>query len=148
MSFISTLSKVTLLICIGVLGFSSSASAQVRHADFYFLNVPSAPLLVKMYPGTSTENANQWLENTSRGTIINFQTGCVRQNTATIEVFDRHRPITIGIGPADSNDNKLFLPRGSHTGDLPLQCAAPNKVAVIEVNFADGGRWSIKSKLD
>ena len=139
------LSKVTLLVCIGILGFHGSTTGQVRNADFYFLNVPSAPLIVKMSPGGSTEIPYQWLENTSRGTIINFQTGCVTQNTAKIEIFDNHRPITIKIGPADSNDNQLFLPRGSHDGYLALQCSAPKKVAVLEVTFADGGRWSIKS---
>lgn len=144
MSFISTLSKLTLLFCIGLVGLSSPANGQARDADFYRVNVPSSPLLININMGTATRRPQQSLANASHGTIVSYRSGCIRQVTGRIEVVDKHTLVTIGIGSIDSRDNILYLPNGSH-GYLPLQCSAPNKVAMIEVNFADGGQWSIKS---
>lgn len=116
---------------------------QSSPSNEYWINVASSPLRIVVTNPPVPGRINEMIENISYGSVIEFQLGCIKIDGTNLEVVEQRNVEKIDIGPVSSGGNKLFLPRGLH-GTYLMMCSRPNKVAIISVKFADGGKWVVR----
>ena len=125
-------------------GLSSNAIGQARPTGYeYWFNAPSSPLKINVRPENSPL-MDLFLENLSQGDIVSFQFGCIAEKDGLIKIVKKSETERIKINSSSDTNNKLYLPKSAHGNSLQSKCSSSLKVSIINVSFADGGKWAIE----
>lgn len=123
------------------LSFSGPAWAQTIDAvdaqAKALLNLPSSPLTIGVTPNGRYLIA----ENYSRGTVNEYQAGCVTEELGKLTVQSLFKPLKVEL-PPPSDGKRWFA--GMDFRDLNSCSDKSAKLAVIRVSFADGSEWKIR----
>lgn len=132
-----------LLLIVGTFHANPQAKSQTTLNSEYWLNIGSCPLKINVNESGSPFTS-LFLENTAQSAIIDYQLGCVVEENGVIKIKAEKPVEKIEIKSSATTDNILYLPKSSHGNYLSSICSQPYKVAIINLNFADGGTWTLK----
>jgi hypothetical protein len=128
-----------------ILSAGFSANGQINPLDdANWMNIPSSPLKIGIKKSKYPLMNGYFLENTSQGSIISFQLGCVTEENGLMTIHQELEVLKGKVKSVSARDNTFYLPRSPHGSYLSSRCDYRYKVTVINVGFADGGVWAIK----
>lgn len=83
------------------------------------------------------------LENHSAKRIVRYRLGCVVEERSRIKILSKRKEEVSDLPPADSSKSRISFTALS-VSRIKNKCVAKGaKVAVVEVNFADGTAWNL-----
>lgn len=135
-----------LAVILLLLILSSSSSMSLTHQadvvtpqDWWF-NVPSSPLEFSLFPNKRFLG----LTNRSTGRIVQFALGCVTQDGDKIRAVCRATVTKTDLAASSTSGQQLYFKDvAAYSEDRKCCDKAKAKLAVVEVNFADGSTWKI-----
>jgi hypothetical protein len=106
----------------------------------WWINVPSSPLEFKLFPNKRFLG----LTNRSTGRVVQFRLGCVIQGRDLIRVVRKATVTKTDLAASGAAGQQFYFKDVSSYAEDRKCCAKENaKLAVVEVNFADGSTWKV-----
>jgi hypothetical protein len=137
--------NLVLIIGMGLLLFIPmslmSQSLSKGELEQKWLNRPSAPLQF-----TAAPLGNVYaIGNRSDARVIRYQLGCVLAEGDAIRILNRRPDESVDLAPMDRTNKEvhskmIFSSKGAWQQPF---CESTAKLAVLEVEFSDGGTWRI-----
>lgn len=108
----------------------------------WVLKQPTAPLLITI----SANREYYSLDNYSLKHVMNYRLGCVAEENDKIRVRAKARTRTVNIAPIDTANERVYSKVYTIYADEDFYpCIEMKaKLAVLEVGFSDGSKWSAK----
>ena len=131
---------VALVLLCTLSAVSDRSSLRADGVEPFWLNLPSCPLEI-LVDGTRSH-----LRNMSRASITSYQMGCIVKRDGKVNVVSQEKEEFSSLQPVDSGKGSILLfPKPSHVNYLSGRCAGSTKLSVVQVRFADGAVWTVKT---
>jgi len=136
--------RAVCLIAFATIPIYSQMQQSIPVPKEWIVNLPSSPLSIS--PASKVKAVR--FDSRSTGNIVGFRLGCVaetKDSFTILEVLKEQRiNLPAAIGEGDIDPQIIFMPISEFDG-YRSRCEKANaKVAVIEVEFSDGGIWKAK----
>ena len=132
---------VSLLITLPCLIVAQRSREEgIKAIESKLLDVPNAPYKLN----ASSNGRGYQFCNTSAIRIVRFRLGCVDKKKDELKILNE-QPIADGdLAPANGKEVSCRFWDSNH-GFFPGEACKKGKLAVIEVELADGTAWKLKS---
>lgn len=106
----------------------------------WWINIPSSPLEFNLFPNKRFLG----LTNRSTGRVVQFTLGCVTQDGDKIRAVCKATVTKTDLAASSTAGQQLYFKDVSAYAEDRKCCdKASAKLAVVEVNFADGSTWKV-----
>ena len=121
----------------------SQKTSDTKSVDFW-INLPSSPVIIY----EDSQPFSSYIKNITLGSISQYQFGCVvKKENGLLEIKSEAKTEDFYIGE-NPPEKFNYFPKSAHGSYLRGICSGDAKLAVIEVKFTDGAKWTIKQQLN
>lgn len=131
---------ISLLIMLPCLIMAQQSREEgIKAIESKLLDVPNAPYKLN----ASSNGRGYQFCNASAVRVVRFRLGCVEKKNGELKILNE-RPFANGdLAPANEKEVSCRLWDSNH-GFFPGEACKKGKLAVVEVELADGAVWKLK----